>query len=122
MKILVAHNRYQGRGGEDVVFEAEVDLLRDAGHSVERLTVSNEAINSLEFVPVDVLLGIPILNIATKLDLVARRIDEREGMDATFSLEETLSWEPKASQRYADAEFEARKQRRGLWPVWLGER
>lgn len=47
MKILVAHNRYQGRGGEDVVFEAEVDLLRGAGHSVEALTVSNEAINSL---------------------------------------------------------------------------
>ncbi|UGY13120.1 glycosyltransferase [Bradyrhizobium septentrionale] len=47
MKILVAHNRYQGRGGEDVVFEAEVDLLRNAGHSVETLTVSNEAINSL---------------------------------------------------------------------------
>lgn len=47
MKILVAHNRYQGRGGEDVVFEAEVDLLRSAGHSVETLTVSNEAINSL---------------------------------------------------------------------------
>lgn len=47
MKILVAHNRYQGRGGEDVVFEAEVDLLRAAGHSVETLTVSNEAINSL---------------------------------------------------------------------------
>ena len=47
MKILVAHNRYQGRGGEDVVFEAEVDLLRGAGHNVETLTVSNEAINSL---------------------------------------------------------------------------
>jgi glycosyltransferase involved in cell wall biosynthesis len=47
MKILVAHNRYQGRGGEDVVFEAEVDLLRDAGHGVETLTVSNEAIDSL---------------------------------------------------------------------------
>ncbi|MGF6432023.1 MULTISPECIES: glycosyltransferase [Bradyrhizobium] len=47
MKILVAHNRYQGRGGEDVVFEAEVDLLRAAGHSVEMFTVSNQAINSL---------------------------------------------------------------------------
>ncbi len=47
MKILVAHNRYQGRGGEDVVFEAEVELLRGAGHSVETLTVSNDAINSI---------------------------------------------------------------------------
>lgn len=47
MKILIAHNRYQGRGGEDVVFEAEASLLRDAGHHVETLTVSNQAINSL---------------------------------------------------------------------------
>ncbi|MBR0898195.1 glycosyltransferase [Bradyrhizobium tropiciagri] len=47
MRILVAHNRYQGRGGEDVVFEAEVDLLRGAGHSVETLTVSNAVIDSL---------------------------------------------------------------------------
>jgi len=47
MKVLVAHNRYQARGGEDVVFEAEIDLLRDAGHHVETLTVSNEAITSL---------------------------------------------------------------------------
>ncbi|RXH16950.1 glycosyltransferase [Bradyrhizobium guangzhouense] len=47
MKILVAHNRYQGRGGEDVVFEAEAALLRDAGHTVEMLTVSNEDIDSL---------------------------------------------------------------------------
>jgi endonuclease YncB( thermonuclease family) len=44
------------------------------------------------------------------------------GMAYGFSLDEVPSWEPKASQRYADAEFEARKQRRGLWPVWLGEK
>lgn len=37
-------------------------------------------------------------------------------------LDEPLSWEPRASQRYADAEFEARKARKGLWPVWLGEK
>ena len=37
-------------------------------------------------------------------------------------LDEPLSWEPRASQRYADAEFEARKGRKGLWPVWLGEK
>jgi endonuclease YncB( thermonuclease family) len=37
-------------------------------------------------------------------------------------LEDALSWEPRASQRYADAEFEARKARKGLWPAWLGEK
>jgi endonuclease YncB( thermonuclease family) len=44
------------------------------------------------------------------------------GMAYGFALDETMPWEPKASQRYADAEFDARKQRRGLWPVWLGEK
>jgi endonuclease YncB( thermonuclease family) len=44
------------------------------------------------------------------------------GMAYGFSLDETPPWEPKVSQRYADSEFEARKQRRGLWPAWLGEK
>ena len=39
-----------------------------------------------------------------------------------FHLDETLPWEARASQRYATAEAEARKQRRGLWKDWLGER
>lgn len=43
------------------------------------------------------------------------------GMAYGFYLEETLPWEPKASQRYATAEVEARKARRGLWSAWLGE-
>jgi glycosyltransferase involved in cell wall biosynthesis len=34
MKILVAHNFYQQRGGEDAVMEAEICLLRSAGHQV----------------------------------------------------------------------------------------
>jgi glycosyltransferase involved in cell wall biosynthesis len=34
MKILVAHNRYHFRGGEDTVVDAEVELLRDHGHEV----------------------------------------------------------------------------------------
>src|SRR5215467_3322654 len=44
------------------------------------------------------------------------------GMAYGYLLAETLPWEPKASQRYADADFEARKARRGLWPMWLGEK
>jgi glycosyltransferase involved in cell wall biosynthesis len=47
MKILIAHNRYQNRGGEDVVFEAEAALLARAGHTVLPLTVSNDEINSV---------------------------------------------------------------------------
>ncbi|MDB5825220.1 MAG: glycosyltransferase [Herminiimonas sp.] len=34
MKILIAHNRYQHRGGEDVMVEAETELLRSHGHEL----------------------------------------------------------------------------------------
>lgn len=44
MKILLVHNRYQHRGGEDMVFEAERDLLVAAGHKVSTVVVSNDAI------------------------------------------------------------------------------
>ena len=44
------------------------------------------------------------------------------GLAYGFHLEEALPWEPRAGQRYAGAEAEARKAARGLWPVWLGEK
>jgi glycosyltransferase involved in cell wall biosynthesis len=34
MKIILVHNSYQQRGGEDVIFEQEVELLRSHGHAV----------------------------------------------------------------------------------------
>jgi glycosyltransferase involved in cell wall biosynthesis len=34
-RVLVVHNAYQQRGGEDMVCEAEVELLRSRGHAVE---------------------------------------------------------------------------------------
>jgi glycosyltransferase involved in cell wall biosynthesis len=34
MKVLIAHNAYQQRGGEDAVVEAEAALLRSRGHEV----------------------------------------------------------------------------------------
>lgn len=34
LRVLIAHNRYQLRGGEDAVVEAEADLLRAHGHAV----------------------------------------------------------------------------------------
>ena len=43
------------------------------------------------------------------------------GLAYGFELD-VLPWEQRAGQRYADAEFEARKARRGLWPMWLGEK
>lgn len=44
LRVLVVHNRYQEAGGEDSVFESEVALLRDGGHRVHTLEVSNDAI------------------------------------------------------------------------------
>ncbi|MGE0143729.1 MAG: glycosyltransferase family 4 protein [Planctomycetota bacterium] len=41
MRILLVHNRYLQRGGEDAVFEAERDLLRDAGNEVFEHVLSN---------------------------------------------------------------------------------
>ena len=34
MRILLVHNRYTQRGGEDIVFEAELNLLRQRGNEV----------------------------------------------------------------------------------------
>jgi glycosyltransferase involved in cell wall biosynthesis len=44
MRILLAHNRYQQPGGEDVVFEQESNLLSEAGHEVDQFIVSNDRI------------------------------------------------------------------------------
>ncbi len=44
MKILIVHNRYQQRGGEDSVVEDEIALLRAGGHDVSTVLVSNDAI------------------------------------------------------------------------------
>lgn len=44
MKILLLHNAYQHRGGEDTVVDAEAALLRSAGHEVHVEIVSNHSI------------------------------------------------------------------------------
>ncbi len=44
MKILLVHNEYKIRGGEDEVFERESTLLADHGHVVNTFSVSNESI------------------------------------------------------------------------------
>jgi glycosyltransferase involved in cell wall biosynthesis len=44
MKIVVAHNRYVYRGGEDTVFDRECQLLRTRGHEVVEYTKDNRTI------------------------------------------------------------------------------
>lgn len=41
-RVLVVHNAYQHRGGEDTVVEAEIALLRAHGHAVETYFRSND--------------------------------------------------------------------------------
>jgi glycosyltransferase involved in cell wall biosynthesis len=45
MRILIVHERYQQRGGEDAVAEAEANLLEQNGHSVFRYSRHNDELN-----------------------------------------------------------------------------
>jgi glycosyltransferase involved in cell wall biosynthesis len=47
VKILLLHNRYRQRGGEDVAVHAERDLLRQYGHEVRLVEVDNADIDGL---------------------------------------------------------------------------
>jgi glycosyltransferase involved in cell wall biosynthesis len=41
LSVVLAHNYYRERGGEDVVFEREAELLRSRGHRVARFTLAS---------------------------------------------------------------------------------
>lgn len=47
MKILIAHNGYQHRGGEDAVVDAEIALLRAYGHAVELYRRHNDELHHM---------------------------------------------------------------------------
>ncbi|MGV8898780.1 MAG: glycosyltransferase family 4 protein [Burkholderiaceae bacterium] len=47
MKILIAHNAYQMKGGEDRVVEAEAGLLKQYGHDVEIYQRHNDELNGM---------------------------------------------------------------------------
>lgn len=49
MKILFIHTYYKNRGGEDVVVENEMTLLKDAGCSIYFLSFSNSRFTLLKF-------------------------------------------------------------------------
>ncbi|CAN7289449.1 glycosyltransferase family 4 protein [Rhizobium sp. LjRoot254] len=46
IKVLLVHNQYKLRGGEDAVFEAERSMLERGGYDVETLCVSNHDLQS----------------------------------------------------------------------------
>lgn len=47
MKVLLVHNYYQQRGGEDVVFEAETRLLEENGHRVLSYIARNTGLEGM---------------------------------------------------------------------------
>jgi glycosyltransferase involved in cell wall biosynthesis len=51
MKILLAHNYYRQPGGEDAVFAAEADLLRQQGHKVIEFVEDNHRIEAMGPLP-----------------------------------------------------------------------
>ena len=44
MKILICHNFYQQRGGEDNVVQQEIELLRNNGNIVETFFVHSDEV------------------------------------------------------------------------------
>ncbi len=47
MKVLVAHNAYQHRGGEDSVVDSEIKLLADHGHDVRLFSRHNDELATM---------------------------------------------------------------------------
>lgn len=47
LRVLIAHNAYQLRGGEDSVVEAETDLLRQRGHEVDLWIRHNDDVHGM---------------------------------------------------------------------------
>ena len=70
MRVLTIHNSYHFRGGEDVVFEAEAELLRDAGHDVTTWRVEDAGSSGLSRVQ----LGINAVWSRGAASEVARRV------------------------------------------------
>lgn len=73
MRILIAHNAYQLRGGEDTVVEAETALLRRQGHSVARYSRHNDEIAAQS----------PVY-LALQTQWSGRTVDELGGMIRSF--------------------------------------
>lgn len=52
MRVLIVHNRYKQRGGEDTVVEGETRLLEKHGHAVRQWIVSNQELSPREVLAV----------------------------------------------------------------------
>lgn len=73
LNVLMLHNSYQQRGGEDESFESEVRMLQDAGHFVEPIVINNSQVETTGTIQV----AIQSLWSRPSYDLVDRRLNER---------------------------------------------
>lgn len=75
--VLLVHERYRQRAGEDAVFDAELALLQERGHHVESLIVDNDAIPDDPDVAEKVRLGLETVWSYRAAALIRRRLDDR---------------------------------------------
>jgi glycosyltransferase involved in cell wall biosynthesis len=74
MNVLMLHNSYQFRGGEDESFESEVRMLCDAGHFVDTIRLKNDEVEQIGS------FNVALQSIWSKpsYDLVDRKLSERQ--------------------------------------------
>ena len=75
--VLLVHERYRQRAGEDAVFDAELELLRGMGHPVEALVVDNDAIPDDAGLGRKLRLGVETVWSTRSARLVSRRLAAR---------------------------------------------
>src|SRR5271168_3307193 len=73
MNILMLHNSYQFRGGEDESFESEVRMLSDAGHFVDTIHLNNDNVEEIGRFQV----ALQSIWSKPSYDLVDRKLQER---------------------------------------------
>jgi hypothetical protein len=75
--VLLVHERYRQRAGEDAVFDAELELLRGMGHPVDTLVVDNDAIPDDPGLGQKIRLGVETIWSRRGAGLVSRRLAAR---------------------------------------------
>lgn len=75
--ILLVHERYRQRAGEDAVFDAERDLLQRMDHDVTTLVVDNDAIPDAPSVAQRARLAVETVWSSRAARLISKRIAER---------------------------------------------
>src|SRR5271154_4421174 len=73
MNVLMLHNSYKIRGGEDESFESECRMLRDSGHLVETIHVNNDDLENVGSFSV----ALESIWSKSSFDLVDRKLSER---------------------------------------------